>query len=42
MEGDILLKEHKMVKWINKNELKNYDFTAADWPVVRQYLRIDR
>ncbi|CAN5573714.1 8-oxo-dGTP diphosphatase MutT [soil metagenome] len=39
-EGEIRLKEHKMIQWIFTDYLKNYDFAAADWPVVWQYLEL--
>ena len=42
IEGDILLKEHKKIKWIEKEELVKYDFAPADWPVVWQYLELKK
>lgn len=34
--GNIVLKEHMDYKWVNKNELLNFDLAEADLPILNQ------
>ena len=36
VSGEITLHEHERVEWILPEELKDYDFSEADKPVVRK------
>ena len=36
VSGEIRLNEHDRVKWVLPEELKDYDFSEADKPVVRK------
>jgi len=33
-EGQIRLTDHSQALWVSPNELKNYDFTEADLPII--------
>lgn len=37
-EGDIILHEHKAVKWLAPAELPSLDWAEADFPVISEYL----
>jgi 8-oxo-dGTP diphosphatase len=37
--GEIVLTEHKSFKWLDKEELKNLDWAAADIPVLEEFLK---
>lgn len=39
LKGDIKLNEHEDVKWVDKNELKNFNFAPADEFIVQAILR---
>ena len=39
LSGDISLKEHKDFKWLDKTNLLNLDWAAADLPILREYLQ---
>lgn len=32
--------EHAEIKWVSKSELLNYDWAAADLPIVEEYLSL--
>ncbi|MCK4764829.1 MAG: 8-oxo-dGTP diphosphatase MutT [Candidatus Aminicenantes bacterium] len=34
--GKFELHDHEEIKWISRDELKNYDFAAADLPIVEK------
>ena len=36
--GKLVAKEHKLVKWLNRSELRELDWAEADIPVLHQYL----
>ncbi len=36
--GKLNVKEHKLVKWLNRSELRELDWAEADIPVLHQYL----
>ena len=36
--GELDAKEHKMVKWLNRSELRELDWADADIPVLNNYL----
>lgn len=36
--GSLAIAEHAQAIWVDKNELKNYDWTEADVPVVKEIL----
>lgn len=38
ISGDFCVNEHDDAKWVNPDELNNYDFMDADKPVVRRLL----
>ena len=38
--GHIMLNEHSVYKYIEKNELLNLDWAEADIPVVKEYLSL--
>ena len=37
--GEFRLTDHDQLAWVTKTELKNYDFSSADIPVVEHILR---
>jgi len=37
-EGDIILHEHKAIKWLAPAELPSLDWAEADFPVIYEYL----
>ena len=39
-EGDIVLHEHKAVKWLAPAELPSLDWAEADFPVISEYLSL--
>lgn len=39
LKGDIKLNEHEDFKWVDKNELKNFNFAPADEFIVQAILR---
>ena len=39
IKGDIKLNEHEDIKWVNKNELRNFNFAPADEFIVQTILR---
>ena len=39
IKGDIKLNEHEDIKWVNKNELRNFNFAPADEFIVQAILR---
>ena len=39
IKGDIKLNEHEYIKWVNKNELRNFNFAPADEFIVQTILR---
>ena len=38
IKGDIKLNEHEDFKWVNKNELKNFNFAPADKFIINTIL----
>ena len=34
--GDLVLKEHTDVRWVNLKRLSNFNFAAPDYPVIEQ------
>ena len=38
IKGDIKLNEHEYFKWVNKNELKNFNFAPADKFIINTIL----
>lgn len=38
LKGDIKLNEHEDIKWVNKNELRNFNFAPADKFIVNAIL----
>lgn len=38
--GDVLPTEHDQAIWVNPSELLNYDWAAADLPIVLEYLSL--
>ena len=36
--GKLNVKEHKLVKWLNRSELRELDWAEADIPVLHHYL----
>lgn len=36
--GELDVKEHKVVKWLNRSELRELDWAEADIPVLHNYL----
>ena len=38
IKGDIKLNEHEDFKWVNKNELKNFNFAPADKFIINAIL----
>lgn len=38
ISGDIVLTDHEEVKWVLLSELKNYEFTTPDVPIVEKLL----
>ena len=36
--GELDVKEHKVVKWLNRSEFRNLDWAEADIPVLNHYL----
>lgn len=38
IKGDIKLNEHEDIKWVNKNELRNFNFAPADKFIVNAIL----
>ncbi len=38
IEGDLILKEHKQIKWLDANDLMTLDFADADKPILKEYL----
>ena len=36
--GKLVAKEHKLVKWLNRSELRELDWAEADIPVLNHYL----
>lgn len=40
ISGDIELTDHEEVQWVLPSELKNYEFTLPDVPVVREVEKI--
>lgn len=38
--GELLLAEHAQAIWVAKEELSNYDWAAADVPIVNEYLSL--
>jgi 8-oxo-dGTP diphosphatase len=36
VSGEIMLHEHERIEWILPEELKDYDFSEADRPIVRK------
>lgn len=36
--GDIILHEHKAIKWLEPAELSSLDWAEADFPVISEYL----
>lgn len=41
VSGEIILLEHVNYKWVNKNEMDNLDWAAADLPIVEQVKRLE-
>ncbi len=41
ISGEIKLTEHKAYKLLNKAELKNLDWAAADIPIVEELLKLE-
>lgn len=39
ISGNIKLNEHEDIKWVNKNELRNFDFAPADEFIVQAILK---
>ena len=39
IKGDIKLNEHEDVRWVNKNELRNFNFAPADEFILQAILR---
>ena len=37
-EGEIILHEHKAIKWLAPGELPSLDWAEADFPVISEYL----
>lgn len=37
-EGDIVLHEHKAIKWLAPEKLPSLDWAEADFPVISEYL----
>ena len=35
LAGDFILKVHSRIAWVNKEELKQYDFAPADLPLAK-------
>lgn len=40
ISGDIVLIDHHEVKWVKPSELKNYEFTVPDVPIVEKVIQI--
>ena len=40
VSGDIVLTDHDEVQWVMPSELKNYEFTAPDVPIVKKILEM--
>ena len=38
IKGDIKLNEHEDIKWVNKNELRNFNFAPADKFIINTIL----
>lgn len=38
IKGDIKLNEHEDIKWVNKNELRNFNFAPADKFIINAIL----
>lgn len=38
--GDIILKEHRMIQFLEIDELMNLDWAEADIPIVKEYLSL--
>lgn len=38
IKGDIKLNEHEDIKWVNKNELRNFNFASADKFIINAIL----
>lgn len=38
LSGDVVLIDHEEVKWVKPSELKNYEFTLPDVPIVEKLL----
>ena len=38
IKGDIKLNEHEAIKWVNKNELRNFNFAPADKFIINAIL----
>jgi 8-oxo-dGTP diphosphatase len=38
LEGDIELHEHEKIEWVTLDEMKNYNFIAADYKII-DYLK---
>lgn len=36
--GDLVAREHAQVLWVDKSRLTDYDWAAADIPIVKEYL----
>lgn len=39
IKGDIKLNEHEDIKWVNKNELRNFNFAPADEFIINAILK---
>ena len=37
-KGEIVLKDHDIIKWISTVEIKNYEFSAPDHPVIKKLI----
>ncbi len=40
MNGEIILKEHAQIKWLDKDELLALDWADADVPILHHYLSL--
>lgn len=39
VSGEFKANDHEEIRWVNPNELKNYDFPEADKPIVEMLLK---
>lgn len=40
IEGELKMLEHKEIRWVAKEELKEFDWAEADKPIVKEFLEV--